>query len=133
MIAVLGILGGAILGTRYKVLCLVPTTAAGAAVIAVLDLINAVSVRSTLQSVLALAVGLQIGYLVSVAARSVLFAARSRHERTDVHRRAAGVDTHFRKGHAKPVDRQADFKSADFKSRQKAPARRSFHPLDVVS
>jgi hypothetical protein len=97
MIAVLGILGGAILGTRYKVLCLVPITATGVAIIAALDLINEVSVRSTLQTALAFAVGLQIGYLVSVTVRSVLLAARRQHsEPVPVHEQPVRI-FHFRK------------------------------------
>jgi hypothetical protein len=75
MITVLSILGGAALGTRYKVLCLVPTTATGIAAVAALDLIHNVPVSSTVQTALVLAVGLQIGYLVMVSVRSVLHAA----------------------------------------------------------
>jgi hypothetical protein len=78
MITVLGILGGALLGTRYKILCLVPTTATGIAAVAALDLVNEVPVSSTLQTALALTVGLQIGYLVGVTIRSVLLAALAR-------------------------------------------------------
>jgi hypothetical protein len=78
MITVLGILGGAVLGTRYKVLCLVPTTATGIAAVAALDLIDEVPVSSTVQTALALAFGLQIGYLVGVTVRSVFLAALAR-------------------------------------------------------
>ena len=78
MITVLGILGGALLGTRYRVLCLVPITATGVAAVAALDLINKVPVSSTVQSALALAVGLQIGYLVGVTVRSLFLAASAR-------------------------------------------------------
>lgn len=97
MIAVIAILGGAVLGTRYKVLCLVPTTATGIAAVAILDFLNEVSVRSTLKSALVLAVGLQIGYLIGylieVIVRSVLlFAARRQHDRTGARPRAAGAD-----------------------------------------
>jgi hypothetical protein len=75
MITVLGILGGVVLGTRYKVLCLVPTTATGIAAIGAIDLIHNVPLSSTVQTALVFAVGLQIGYLVGVSVRSVLLAA----------------------------------------------------------
>jgi membrane protein DedA with SNARE-associated domain len=75
MITVIGILTGAVLGTRYKVLCLVPITLAGAAALAALDQLNQVPLSSTALTALALAVGLQIGYLVGVTVRSRLLAA----------------------------------------------------------
>lgn len=75
MITVIGILTGAVLGTRYKVLCLVPITLAGAAALAALDQLNQVPLSSTALTALALAVGLQIGYLVGVTVRSGLLAA----------------------------------------------------------
>jgi hypothetical protein len=78
MITVLGILGGAVLGTRYKVLCLVPTIATGIAAIAASDLISDVPASSTVQTALALAFGLQIGYLVGVTVRAVFVAALAR-------------------------------------------------------
>lgn len=78
MITVLGILGGAVLGTRYKVLCLVPATALGIAAVTALDLIHEVPVSSTLQTALVLTVGLQIGYLIGVTVRLMLLAAPAR-------------------------------------------------------
>jgi hypothetical protein len=74
MITVLGILGGAVLGTRYKVLCLVPATVIGIAAVAALDLIHVLSVGSILLTAVMLAVGLQIGYLIGVTVRLVLLA-----------------------------------------------------------
>ena len=75
MVTVISILIGAVLCTRYKVLCLVPTTLAGTAALAALDQLNGVPFASTALSALALAVGLQIGYVVGVIVRSVLPAA----------------------------------------------------------
>lgn len=77
MITLLGILTGVVLGTRYKVFCLVPVTLAGTAILVVLDQINGVAAGSTTLSALALAGGLQIGYLVGGTIRTVLPAALS--------------------------------------------------------
>lgn len=73
MMAVFGILVGAALGTRYKVLCLLPTTLIGTAVLAALGHINEVPFSSTALS--ALAVGLQIGYPLGAIVLSQLPAA----------------------------------------------------------
>jgi hypothetical protein len=75
MITVIGILTGAVLGTRYKVLCLVPITLIATAAVAALDQLNEAPPGSTGLSALALAVGLQIGYLLGVNVRSVRLAA----------------------------------------------------------
>jgi hypothetical protein len=75
MMTVLGILGGAVLGTRYKVLCLVPATVIGIAAIAALDLLHVVPAGSILLTAVMFAVGLQIGYLIGVTVRLVLLAA----------------------------------------------------------
>jgi len=75
MITIIGILTGAVLGTRYKVLCLVPAILAGTIALAVFDQFNAVPLGSTALAALALAVGLQIGYLAGVAVRYVLGAS----------------------------------------------------------
>jgi hypothetical protein len=72
MITSIGILTGALLATRYRVLCLVPVTLVGTAVIAALDHVNEVPLGSTALNALALVVGLQIGYLARAALRSVL-------------------------------------------------------------
>jgi hypothetical protein len=77
MIAVLSILAGAALGTRYKVLCLVPAMAIGIIAVAARDFLQQVPVGSTVQTSLMLAVGLQIGYL-AITVRSALLAARGR-------------------------------------------------------
>ena len=69
MVAVLSILGGAALGTRYKVFCLIPIIAIGIALITFLDRVNAVPLSSTVLSSVALAIGLQVGYFGGVAAR----------------------------------------------------------------
>lgn len=75
MVAVISILIGALLGTRCRVLCLVPATLAGTATLAALDQLNGAPLASTALTVLALAVGLQIGYVVGVIVRSVALAA----------------------------------------------------------
>lgn len=72
MITFIGILTGALLAARYRVLCLVPVTLAGTAVLAALDHVNEVPLGSTALTALALALGLQIGYLAGAAVRSVL-------------------------------------------------------------
>jgi len=75
MITVIGILTGAVLGTRYKVLSLVPVILAGTMALVVIDQFNAMPASSTVLAVLALVVGLQIGYLVGFAVRFVLGAS----------------------------------------------------------
>jgi cation transporter-like permease len=77
MIAVLSILAGAALGTRYKVLCLVPAMLIGIAAIAARDFLQAVPLASTIRTSLMVAVGLQVGY-VAITVRSALLAARAR-------------------------------------------------------
>jgi hypothetical protein len=69
MMMVLGVVGGAVLGTRYKVFCLVPIIVIGVVVIAACDRLNDVPLSSTALTAVALAVGLQVGYLGGVAAR----------------------------------------------------------------
>jgi hypothetical protein len=71
MIIVISILIGAVLGTRYKVLCLVPTTLAGTAALATLDQLNGVPLGSTALTALALTAGLQIGYVIGVIASNL--------------------------------------------------------------
>jgi hypothetical protein len=78
MVTLTGVLAGALLGTRYKVLCLVPIILVGAAVLAALDRSNDISAGSTVLSALAFGLALQIGYLVGFTARSVLLAALTR-------------------------------------------------------
>ena len=63
MVAVISILIGALLGTRCWVLCLVPVTLAGTATLAALDQLNGAPLASTALTVLALAVGLHLGYV----------------------------------------------------------------------
>jgi hypothetical protein len=75
MVTVVGLLGGALLGTRYRVFCLVPVIVIGIAAITTLDRMNEVPFGSTALTAVTLAVGLQIGYLVGVAARLALAAA----------------------------------------------------------
>jgi hypothetical protein len=77
MILVPSLLGGALLGTRYRVLCLVPTIAAGIAAIAAFNLLHQVPLSSTVLSAIVLAVGLQIGYLIGVTVRCLLSPARA--------------------------------------------------------
>jgi hypothetical protein len=75
MVTVLGLLGGVLLGTRYRVFCLVPVILIGIAAIAAHDCVNEVSFGSTALSMVMLSVGLQIGYLFGVAARLALLSA----------------------------------------------------------
>jgi hypothetical protein len=75
MVAVIGILTGALLGTRYKVLCLVPVILMATAALVVLDRFNGVPVGSTALTALVLILTMQIGYVVGVMARSLLLAA----------------------------------------------------------
>jgi hypothetical protein len=75
MIWVLGLLGGALLGTRYRVLCLIPTVMTGIAAISAFDVIEGVPVGSTVLRVIVLSVALQIGYLIGVAIRFAFLTA----------------------------------------------------------
>jgi predicted exporter len=75
MVAVIGILTGALLGTRYKVLCLVPVILVATAVLAALDRFNGVPISSTALTAIVLILTMQIGYVVGVMARSLLMAA----------------------------------------------------------
>lgn len=72
MVAVIGILTGALLGTRYKVLCLVPVILVATAALVALDRFNGVPYGSTALTALVLILTLQIGYFVGVTARSLL-------------------------------------------------------------
>jgi hypothetical protein len=72
MVTVLGLLGGALLGTRYRVFCLVPVIVIGITAIAAHGCVNEVPFGSTALSMVTFAVGLQIGYLLGVAARLTL-------------------------------------------------------------
>lgn len=78
MILILSILVGAVLGTRFKVLCLVPTAVASGAAISTFNFVTGMPVNLILQTVLALGIGLQIGYLAGIAVRSVLISLRRR-------------------------------------------------------
>lgn len=78
MVTLIGVLAGALLGTRYKVLCLIPIFVMGTAAIAVHDLFNDVTASSTALTSLAFGLALQIGYLVGFTGRSVLLAALTR-------------------------------------------------------
>ncbi len=72
MVAVVSVLVGVLLGTRYKVLCLVPVTLAGILALATFNQLNEMPLGSTALSALTLAVGLQIGYVLGLTVRSVL-------------------------------------------------------------
>lgn len=78
MVAIAGVLTGILLGTRYKVLCLVPVMMAGAAFLVVAGRLNDVSAGTTALSALALGIALQIGYLVGFGAQSMLSYASTR-------------------------------------------------------
>lgn len=75
MITTIGILIGAALSTRYKVLCLVPAILAGAAVLAVIERVNGATLGSIALTALALAIGLQVGYLIGGVVRPLIVAA----------------------------------------------------------
>jgi len=72
MITIFSLLVGAVLGTRYKVFCLPPAILAAALAIAALDRVHHVSLGSTALTVLAVGVGLQIGYLLGAIIRALL-------------------------------------------------------------
>jgi hypothetical protein len=74
MVTVVGILGGALLGLRYKVFSLVPVIMLGIATVVTLDRINGASLGSTALTAVILTVALQIGYIASIVLRSALFA-----------------------------------------------------------
>jgi hypothetical protein len=76
MVIILSILVGAVLGTRYKVLCLIPTTAVGIAAVAAFGLIGSTPLASTLQTAITVSIALQLGYVFGLAVRSVIVAAR---------------------------------------------------------
>ena len=80
MVTFIGVLTGALFGTRYKVLCLVPIILVGTAILAVIDQFNDVTASSTALTALAFALALQIGYLLGFTARSVLLAALTRRQ-----------------------------------------------------
>jgi hypothetical protein len=80
MVTLIGVLAGALLGTRYKVLCLIPIILVGTAALAVLDRFNDIPASSTALTALALGLALQIGYLVGFTGRSVLLAALTRRQ-----------------------------------------------------
>jgi len=78
MVTLIGVLAGALLGTRYKVLCLVPIILMGTAILVVLDQFNDIPAGSTALTALAFGFALQIGYLLGFTARSVLLGALTR-------------------------------------------------------
>lgn len=68
MTTIIGILVGALLGTRFKVFCLVPVALAGTIVVAVLEQIHGVAPGATALSALAFTIALQIGYFLGAVA-----------------------------------------------------------------
>jgi hypothetical protein len=72
MTTIFSLLVGAVLGTRYKVFCLPFVILAAALAIAVLDRVHQISISSTALTVLAVGVGLQIGYLLGAIIRALL-------------------------------------------------------------
>lgn len=82
MITFIGVLVGALLGTRYRVPCLVPIIPAGIAILAVSDRFNDVPASSTVLTALALGLALQIGYLIGLTTRSMLLAAFTRRQQS---------------------------------------------------
>jgi len=75
---ILSILVGAVLGTRYKVLCLVPTTLIGLTALAGVSLYAQADLGWTMLTALGLVVWLQIGYLFGITVRMAIVAARVR-------------------------------------------------------
>jgi hypothetical protein len=130
MVTVIGILTGVLLGTRYKVLCLVPVTLAGTAALAALDRFNGVPSSSTALTALALVLGLQIGYLAGVVARSLLLAAFASLSLAELSPRATGRQgsPDFLKHCANPVARNPHFEPLE-----KAGAPRASHSFDRTS
>lgn len=80
MVTLIGVLTGALLGTRYRVLCLIPIILVGIAALTVIDRFNDVPASSTALTALALGLALQVGYLVGFTARSVLLAELTRRQ-----------------------------------------------------
>jgi hypothetical protein len=78
MILSVSILVGAVLGTRFKVLCLVPTTLAGAALVTL-----AAADWHILTDLILMSIGLQIGYAAGLAIRFTIAAARVARMRTN--------------------------------------------------
>jgi len=78
MIFVTSIIGGALLGTRYRVFCLAPVATTGIIAIAALNFFHRVPISSTVLTGIVLTVGLQIGYLIGVTVRWGLLAASAR-------------------------------------------------------
>jgi hypothetical protein len=75
MTTLLGLLCGALLGTRYKVFCLPPAILAGMLAVAVLDRVHHAPLGSTALSALAIGVALQIGYLAGAMIRTILLSS----------------------------------------------------------
>jgi hypothetical protein len=76
MILVPSIIGGALLGTRYKVFCLVPIATTGITAIAAFNFLHQAPLSSTVLTGILLTVGMQVGYLIGVTVRWVLLPAR---------------------------------------------------------
>jgi hypothetical protein len=71
MTTIFSLLVGAVLGTRYKVVCLLPVIFAAALAIAALGRVHRVSLGWTALTALAAGVALQIGYLLGVIIRAL--------------------------------------------------------------
>ena len=80
MVLFVGVLTGALLGTRYKVLCLVPIILGGIAALVVINRFNDVPAGSTALTALALGLAVQIGYILGLGARSMLLATFARRQ-----------------------------------------------------
>ena len=77
MIAVLSVLCGTMLGIRYTVFCLIPTTIVAGCAVAVLDHLHRIPLGSTVVSIVAVTAALQFGYLVGAALQSMTAATQT--------------------------------------------------------
>jgi membrane protein DedA with SNARE-associated domain len=71
------LLSGAMIGARYRVASLVPSTFIAILVSAAIDRIHHVSLISMILTALAMTVALQIGYIIGATLRLVLRAAQA--------------------------------------------------------
>jgi hypothetical protein len=71
------ILFGVMMGTQYRVACMIPTTLVAILGSAAIDRINHLSLISIVATALAVAAALQIGYLIGASLRLVLRAAQA--------------------------------------------------------
>ena len=78
MMAISGVLFGAVFGVRFKVLVLVPAILVGVPGIAVVGAISGASIATIVTNAITWSFALQFGYLGGLLTRSVMVAARFR-------------------------------------------------------